>query len=175
MQQLRSQGGQEARWYCPDRDLAYALPRYFRQAMFVRFGGKDDRTGQDYGPYTFDVEGITAEEFGAECVKVRDLFLRMRACDIQVEELAETLKALRPEVLEELLPTMFFIMVREYREWCAYVSPKEANDKPINMDRLERQVNDTVRGITKQRGPLHTLWALLRAVKSKAEREKEDA
>lgn len=153
---MRPPGGGDQRWYSPERDLAYALPRYFRQAIFVRFGGEDARTKRDYGPYNFDLEGVTEEQFGEACVKVRELFLAMRDCQFpDMEVFRERLNELDEKVLGPLLWPMFLIMLTEYREWCALVSPKDETDTAIDMKRMERVVNDFVRTITKRKNPLY--------------------
>ena len=160
--QMRPPGGDQ-RWFCPDRDLVYAFPRYFRQAIFARFGGDDERTGQNYGPYHFDVEGVTEEQFGAACVKLKQLFLEMRNCQFSdLEVFKARLGELDVKLLGPLLWPMFLIMLTEYREWCALVSPKENNDVSIDMTHLERTVTDFVRDITRRKSPIYRFMQYVR-------------
>lgn len=161
--QLRSSGGSDQRWFSPDRDLIYAFPRYFRQAIFVRFGGKDERTERDYGPYNFDLGNVTEEEFGEMCVKIKQLFLDMRECKFQdMEEFKARLVELDARVLTSILWPMFLLMLTEYREWCALVFPKDNTDAVIDMKHMERVVNDLIYAITKRRSPIYRFIQYIR-------------
>jgi len=150
MQQIRPPGGNDPRWFCPDRDLVYALPRYLRQAMFVRFGGEDPRTKRSYGPYNYDVTDLSEQAFSDACIRLKRLFFDMRDGSIKEGQLSRRIGEIHPVVLRELAPVAIQIMLAEYWEWAAYVSPKETPpDKPIDMSLLERKVNDFVRHLRK--------------------------
>ena len=126
--QLRQQQGGDGRWFAPDRDMVYALPRLMRQALFVRFGGFDERTKTDYGAYHYNLE-IPAEKFNAGVGHIVDLFVKLRSVELSEEQLQAQLKQIDPEVVRELMVPLFYLFLSEYQAWCGHIASEDPDEK----------------------------------------------
>jgi hypothetical protein len=139
MYQLRAAG--DRRFYSPERDLVYAFPRYFRQALFRRFGGEDPRTGESSRPYVFDLQDISEGDFAEACASIKRVFSGCRDACLKPAELAQVLEEPGVKrVLEELAPWIVLILFESFRVWCADIAPKDSGDHVLDIAGLEEQL-----------------------------------
>jgi len=128
MFQVRQQGGSDPRWFCPDRDLVYAVPKLIGTTLTTLFADK------------YDVAGISPEEFGAECAKLADIFRGCRDGSLSPDAVTAAYLDINGKVREVLAGGFFATMLGAFREWSAYVRPSDPGDAPPSVERVEEAV-----------------------------------
>jgi len=131
MLQARASGTEgDKRWYCPERDLAYAFPELIGKALKEMF--KD----------TYDVKDLSPEQFGEECKVLKRLLFQCQNGEISQEGLIEGYHKIHPTVREVLSAGFFGSMLGAYREWCAYVRPREPGDAVLTVINVEEAIDE---------------------------------
>lgn len=130
MLQVRSSGTEgDKRWYCPERDLVYAFPELISKSLRSMF--RD----------SYDVKGLSPEEFGRECQVLRFLLFKCQSGEITPEDLIKGYQEIHPKVREVLSAGFFAAMLGAYLEWCAYVRPREPGDAKLTVDSVEEAID----------------------------------
>lgn len=122
----------DKRWYCPDRDLAYIFPKMISQVL-------RNMIAEDFAG-----AGKTPEQFGEECKKLARLLNDCQTGAVPPESVDKRYAEIDGEVMRVLSAEFFRYILLAYREWCAYVRPKEPGDVQLSVGEVEESIGKLV-------------------------------
>lgn len=124
----------DKRWYCPERDLAYIFPNMISRV--IRSMIAED----------FAKAGKTPEQFGEECKKLARLLNDCQTGVAPPASVERRYSEIDGEVMHVLSAEFFRHILIAYREWCAYVRPKEPGDVQLTVGEVEESIGKLTAG-----------------------------
>ena len=125
MLQLRAQGSGDQRWFNPERDMLYGLPRVMRRAL-VKF--------EELYP-----DNLTKAAMEAQ--KLARLMSEILAGSLDKEKTLERVTALDAEFSSKLGRAFFLCVLLEMNEWVKDVKMKD-KPSPLTVDDLNKLADE---------------------------------